>query len=785
MPGDAKMTDKYRIVFEGELADGVDLTQAKQCLTKLYKGNTKAVEKIFSKRSVVLKAEVTLEEGKKYKRCFEATGALCKLVPVTTKDELVNNAETKAAKTDKKAQGISTDAVKKQASKIKDQIKNVDTDKIKEKAEELRNKAKDIDLTQAKQKADELKSKLQEIDTSELKGKVSAFGAKVAHHLRPFFAAWWQHLKNVLEWRKADDKKQWALDNKASVAVLFATLFIIGFLSSSNKATSNRSYSSSGDTEAFDAVLIDREIGKAIKSIDTNKSLKLAQLQTKLKELRSSLSDAFANIDKEKRIAVKKTVITQGTSKNEKLLDEKGETERSVVDKTYSSDQEFFTEMSDIITTPEIRPTESMDQSTHRGDNITIGHCNKYRAEISGLEIKILNSKEKISKKESYIDDMTKNGRSEDVNVSNARGDIERANKFISKTQSKIDEVENGNILSSEKCTNRTSVKAFFAMIRGTFFKNINRRRGGSGMGTLALEDNASGGKSRNKRAMKKMRKKRGGAQLPDIIRHHEGNNWYSIIYYVPDVLTSSYKIAPQCVYGHHRNTYKSREILELLATKNRILIEMKNENKPNSKYNNMLNNITSRYETERKWLKIDEYCKKGNLEKFDKFENDLNLFLADLVTDGFRYIDIKNKKNEERRGIAKKQQDEYVESIKSGKHPIKSMDDARIYYEPIHGGSIVQRTPLKANNKYYTVVGTLHKAKNEYHLVCKDEGFKPSGTRYFELRTSSKTIVQGKLRQDGVVRAIGKYTHNKKSNYLYSVGKQMPVFEVVFLRAN
>ena len=42
-----------------------------------------------------------------------------------------------------------------------------------------------------------------------------------------FFIAWWNHLKKLGEFPKAEDKKQWILDNKISLVVAFFTFYFV------------------------------------------------------------------------------------------------------------------------------------------------------------------------------------------------------------------------------------------------------------------------------------------------------------------------------------------------------------------------------------------------------------------------------------------------------------------------------------------------------------------------------------------------------------------------------
>lgn len=72
----------YNLVFKGDLATGADPLTVRKNLSRLLKRNLAAVEPLFGGRITVLKRNLSRAEAEKFKRVFDATGALSLLEPV-------------------------------------------------------------------------------------------------------------------------------------------------------------------------------------------------------------------------------------------------------------------------------------------------------------------------------------------------------------------------------------------------------------------------------------------------------------------------------------------------------------------------------------------------------------------------------------------------------------------------------------------------------------------------------------------------------------------------------
>lgn len=72
---------RYRIVFNGDLCPGVDLTEAKRLLGDAFHLEPERVERLFSGKPVTVRKDVDLETAEKYQARFRRSGAMCRIVP--------------------------------------------------------------------------------------------------------------------------------------------------------------------------------------------------------------------------------------------------------------------------------------------------------------------------------------------------------------------------------------------------------------------------------------------------------------------------------------------------------------------------------------------------------------------------------------------------------------------------------------------------------------------------------------------------------------------------------
>ncbi len=76
----------FRVIFNGEVADGYDPAEVREKLASLLKKDAATIERLFSGQEVVVAARVNAAAGEKYRRAFAAAGAVCRVEPVNAPD---------------------------------------------------------------------------------------------------------------------------------------------------------------------------------------------------------------------------------------------------------------------------------------------------------------------------------------------------------------------------------------------------------------------------------------------------------------------------------------------------------------------------------------------------------------------------------------------------------------------------------------------------------------------------------------------------------------------------
>ncbi|WP_426205622.1 DUF805 domain-containing protein [Pseudomonas sp. TWP3-1] len=75
---------RYKIVFDGALQPGVDLTTAKLNLADLFKSEVAAIERLFNGSTVALKRDLTHADAQAYLQALSKTGIDARIEPETT-----------------------------------------------------------------------------------------------------------------------------------------------------------------------------------------------------------------------------------------------------------------------------------------------------------------------------------------------------------------------------------------------------------------------------------------------------------------------------------------------------------------------------------------------------------------------------------------------------------------------------------------------------------------------------------------------------------------------------
>jgi thiol-disulfide isomerase/thioredoxin len=70
---------RYRVVFEGEILDGLRVEEVKRGLAALFKASEDKIERFFSGKRLAVKKDVDYGTAMKYLKAFERVGAVCRV----------------------------------------------------------------------------------------------------------------------------------------------------------------------------------------------------------------------------------------------------------------------------------------------------------------------------------------------------------------------------------------------------------------------------------------------------------------------------------------------------------------------------------------------------------------------------------------------------------------------------------------------------------------------------------------------------------------------------------
>jgi hypothetical protein len=120
----------------------------------------------------------------------------------------------------------------------------------------------------------------------------------------------------------------------------------------------------------------------------------------------------------------------------------------------------------------------------------------------------------------------------------------------------------------------------------------------------------------------------------------------------------------------------------------------------------------------------------------------------------------------------------EQKKALKAGKIPIKSVDDAALYYdaaEEVEGFQIIAQTPLRPDNKYYVVGGVITRistAKSGRMIYSGQVGQRKAYRFHFQFQ-SEETESNANLRRNHYTRFVGRFIK------LNSIGE--PIFMMYY----
>jgi hypothetical protein len=129
----------------------------------------------------------------------------------------------------------------------------------------------------------------------------------------------------------------------------------------------------------------------------------------------------------------------------------------------------------------------------------------------------------------------------------------------------------------------------------------------------------------------------------------------------------------------------------------------------------------------------------------------------------------------------AASERETYEAKIKSGKLPIKSKEDAIIYYSPEDGSSIVTKPPLKGDNKYYIVSGKLEMVEGKQYIVYSSNIFDRAYFA-FEMTAKGKTY-NPDFRIGKYYTVVGKFVGTMSYTTVAGTTKYAALFKADFVK--
>jgi hypothetical protein len=126
-----------------------------------------------------------------------------------------------------------------------------------------------------------------------------------------------------------------------------------------------------------------------------------------------------------------------------------------------------------------------------------------------------------------------------------------------------------------------------------------------------------------------------------------------------------------------------------------------------------------------------------------------------------------------------KEKRKEHIKSIRNGQKPVKTLDDAIIYYNAKEGGAIVENPPLESDKKYYKVSGNLYSKQGKYYILELQSS--KQGYYYFSFTLSDEIAVPN-LRIKKEVTIVGKFIDVQSYKTTTGQPGYMPLFEAKFV---
>ncbi|BBO76184.1 hypothetical protein DSCW_36010 [Desulfosarcina widdelii] len=156
---------------------------------------------------------------------------------------------------------------------------------------------------------------------------------------------------------------------------------------------------------------------------------------------------------------------------------------------------------------------------------------------------------------------------------------------------------------------------------------------------------------------------------------------------------------------------------------------------------------------------------------KLINFIDDFDKFLDNYYTEKTA-IYIANTQKE------KKEQQDRIASIKSGKESNDTYENAKIYYDAQNGFNLIQMPPVKPTMKYYFVSGKLESKDGDLYIVQRVIF---GDIKYFVFRLTD-SAGEKNFRIGGELQLIGQFVDLYKYTTTIGTKKYAPVFDAVFV---
>ncbi|WP_319406233.1 hypothetical protein [uncultured Desulfosarcina sp.] len=126
----------------------------------------------------------------------------------------------------------------------------------------------------------------------------------------------------------------------------------------------------------------------------------------------------------------------------------------------------------------------------------------------------------------------------------------------------------------------------------------------------------------------------------------------------------------------------------------------------------------------------------------------------------------------------AKKEQQDHIASIKSGKEAVDTFENAKIYYDAQNGFNLIQMPPVKPTIKYYYVSGKLESKDGDLYIVQR---VILGDIKYFVFRLTD-SAGEKNFRIGGELEILGKFVDLYKYTTTIGTEKYAPVFDAVYV---